>query len=84
MSNQKWASTGNFLSGKREGGGERERGAGWQAGQQAGIFKARLSLGVIKGRDRNTEIQGDREIEIKRHRDRADNKNPEQGSPTSS
>ncbi len=25
LSNQKWASTGNFLSGKKEGGGERER-----------------------------------------------------------
>ena len=36
---------------------ERERGAGWQAGQQAGIFKVRLGLGVIEGRDRNTEIQ---------------------------
>ncbi len=41
---------------------------GGQAGQQAGIFKVRLGLGEIEGRD----------IEIKGHRDRADNKNPEQ------
>ncbi len=47
---------------------ERERGVGGQAGQQAGIFKVRLGLGEIEGRD----------IEIKGHRDRADNKNPEQ------
>jgi hypothetical protein len=39
----------------------RERGADWQAGQQAGIFKVMLGLGVVEGRDRNTEIQGDRE-----------------------
>jgi hypothetical protein len=39
----------------------KERRAGWQAGQQAGIFKVRLGLGVIEGRDRNTERQGDRE-----------------------
>jgi hypothetical protein len=48
LSNQKWASTGNFLSGKREGGvvryrgvggGERERGVGGWAGQQAVISK---------------------------------------------
>ena len=40
----------------------RERGAGWQAGQQAGIFKVSSNgLGVMEGRDRNTEIQGDRE-----------------------
>ncbi len=69
MSNQKWASTGNFLSGKSEGGGERERGAGWQAGQQAGLFKVMLGLGVIEGRDRNTEIQRYRDTEIKRYRD---------------
>jgi hypothetical protein len=47
---------------------ERERGVGGQAGQQAGIFKVRLGLGEIEGRY----------IEIKGHRDRADNKNPEQ------
>ncbi len=48
MSNQKWASTaGNFLSGKREGGGMRERERGSRAGQQAGIFKVKL------GRDRD-------------------------------
>ncbi len=46
---------------ERERAGVRERGAGWQAGQQAGIFKVRLGLGVIEERDRNTEIQGDRE-----------------------
>jgi hypothetical protein len=45
--NQK-ATTGNFLSGKREGRGERERGVGRSAGQQVGIFK-------IEGRDRHTE-----------------------------
>jgi hypothetical protein len=50
-----------FLIWKERGRGERERGAGWQAGQQAGIFKVRLGLGVIEGRDRNTERQGDRE-----------------------
>ncbi len=54
-----------FLIWKERGRGERERererGAGWQAGQQAGIFKVWLGLGVIEGRDRNTEIQGDRE-----------------------
>ena len=66
MSNQKWASTGNFLSGKREGGGERERGAGWQAGQQAGIFNVRLGLGVIEGRDRNTDRDTGRKREIKK------------------
>jgi hypothetical protein len=33
--------------------GERERG-GW-AGQQADIFKVRLGLGEIEGRDRDTE-----------------------------
>jgi hypothetical protein len=46
---------------ERERAGLRERGAGWQAGQQAGIFKVMLGLGVIEGRNRNTEIQGDRE-----------------------
>jgi hypothetical protein len=35
----------------------RERERGWLAG----IFKVRLCSGVIEGRDRNTEIQGDRE-----------------------
>jgi hypothetical protein len=39
----------------------KERGAGWQAGKQAGIFKVKLGLRVKEGRDRNTEIQGDRE-----------------------
>ena len=41
---------------------------GGQAGQQAPIFKVRIGLGEIEGRD----------IEIKGRRDRADNKNPEQ------
>ena len=51
-----------FLIWKERGQGrERERGAGWQAGQQAGIFKVRLGLGVLEGRDRNTERQGERE-----------------------
>jgi hypothetical protein len=36
----------NFLSGKTEGGGERERGG--RAGQQAGIFKVRLGLGEVE------------------------------------
>ena len=34
------STAGNFLSGKRQGGGKRKRGS-WE-GQQAGIFKARL------------------------------------------
>jgi hypothetical protein len=47
MSNQQLVSTtGIFLSGKRERGGERERG-GQGGGQQAGVFKNRLSLGEI-------------------------------------
>ena len=41
-----------FLIWKERGRGERER--GWPAGQQVGIFKARLGLGEI-------EIQRDRE-----------------------
>ncbi len=42
-------------------------------GKQAGIFKVRLCLGEIEmKRDR------ERDIETKRHRDRGDNKNPEQ------
>ncbi len=69
MSNQKWASTGNFLSGKSKGGGwERERERGGCAGQQAVIFKVRIGLGGIEGSYRET----------KKHRDRADNKNPRQ------
>ncbi len=36
--------------------GVRERG-----GRQAGLFKLRLGLGEIEGRDRETEIQRDRE-----------------------
>ncbi len=38
----------------------RER-RGRQASQQAGLFKLRLGLGEIEGRDRETEIQRDRE-----------------------
>jgi hypothetical protein len=51
------SATGNFLSGKREGagGGERERKWGGRAGQQAAIFKVRLGLGDIEGRDRVIE-----------------------------
>ncbi len=44
---------------ERERAGVREREG--LAGRQAGIFKVRLGLGAIEGRDRNTEIQGDRE-----------------------
>jgi hypothetical protein len=47
---------------------------GGRAGPQAGIYRVRLGLGKIEGRDRERY----RDIEIKRHRDRADNKNPEQ------
>jgi hypothetical protein len=50
LSNQKRA--GNFLSGKREGGAERERGG--STGQQASIFKVRLGFGKIERRDRDT------------------------------
>jgi hypothetical protein len=61
--NQKRASaTGNFLSGKREGGGERE--GGGSAGQQAGIFKIRF------WRDRK---ERQRYKEIEKHRDTVDN-----------
>ncbi len=49
--------------------GERQGQADVWAGLQAGIFKVRLGLG-------ETEIERYREIET--HRDRADNKNPEQ------
>ncbi len=64
-----------MLSGKIEGGGEREK-SGW-AGQQACIFRVRLWKDrKIEGRDRDTERQKD--IETKRHRHRAYNKNPEQ------
>ena len=41
-----------------------------------GIFKVRLGLGEIEGRDRDTERK--RDIETKRLRDRADNKNHKQ------
>jgi hypothetical protein len=41
-----------------------------------GIFKVRLGLGEIEGRDRDTEKYRDKKT--KRHRDRADNKNPKQ------
>jgi hypothetical protein len=51
----------SYLERERAGEREREGLAGWQAGQQAGIFKVMLGLGVIEGRGRNTEIQGDRE-----------------------
>jgi hypothetical protein len=44
------------LSGKREGGGETERGAGGWARQQAGIFKVRSGMGEIE-RYRETERQ---------------------------
>jgi hypothetical protein len=44
----------NFLSGKRAGGGKRERGG--RAGRQASILKVRLGLVAI-------------ETEIKRHRE---------------
>ncbi len=43
------------------------------AGQQAGIFKVKLGLGEIEWRYREIERYRNR-----RHRDRADNKNPEQ------
>jgi hypothetical protein len=46
---------------------ERDRVVG-RLGQLASIFKVRLGLGEIEGRDRETE----------RQRNRADNKNPEQ------
>ncbi len=69
MSNQYRASTtGNILSGKREGRGEREG----QVSRQAYL---ELSYAWERGRDRG-EIQRYRELE--RHRDRGDNKNPEQ------
>ena len=45
---------------ERERAGVRERGAGWQAG----IFKVRLGLGVIEGRDRNTDRDTGRKREI--------------------
>ena len=44
----------NFLSGKRDGGGKRERGG--QAGRQASILKVRLGLVAIV-----TEIKKHRE-----------------------
>jgi hypothetical protein len=47
----------NNLYGKIEK-GERE---GGRAGQLAGIFKVRLGLGELEGRDRDTEIQRNRE-----------------------
>jgi hypothetical protein len=69
------------------GGREREG----QAGQQSSIFKVSLGLGEIERKKAETEIQRDieiegrdwdteryRDIEAKRHRDRADSKNPEQ------
>ncbi len=37
-----------FLIGK-------ERGKGWWAGQQAGIYKVNIGLGEIEGRGRDTE-----------------------------
>ncbi len=54
---------------EREGGGEREReevrerGVGRWLGRSAGLFKVRLGLGEIEGRDRERyrEIQSDRE-----------------------
>ncbi len=60
-SNQKWASTGNLLSWKSEGWGERERG-GW-VDQQSVIFKVRFDLGEKEGRDRDTEIERHRNKE---------------------
>ncbi len=70
MSNQKWASkSANHL--ERE--GEEGERVGW-GGQQAGIFKVRLGLGEIEGRDWDTVRK--RDIETKRHRDRVANKNP--------
>jgi hypothetical protein len=62
LTKKRASATGNFLSGKREGGGERE--GGGLAGQQAVIFKVRF------WRDRK-ERQLYIEIEI--HRDRVDN-----------
>jgi hypothetical protein len=48
-----------FLIWKERGG---ERGAGWRAGQQSGLFKVRLGLGEIEGKYR--EIEGkDRDTE---------------------
>jgi hypothetical protein len=50
--------TGNFFSGKREGGGGREREGGVRergVGKQAGTFKVRLGLVEIEGRDGDTE-----------------------------
>ncbi len=38
---------------------DRER--DWQAGQQVGIFKVRLGLGEVEGKDIETEKQIDRE-----------------------
>jgi hypothetical protein len=49
----------SYLERERE--GARERGAGGQEGQQAGILKVRLGLGEIEGTDRETEIQRYRE-----------------------
>jgi uncharacterized protein YaiL (DUF2058 family) len=55
------------------------------AGQQVGIFKVSSGLGEIEGRDRDTEIEGrdrdteiQRDREIERQRNKADNKNPQQ------
>jgi len=49
----------SYLEREREGvTREREGWPGW-AGQQAGIFKVRLSLGEIKGRDKDTERKRD-------------------------
>jgi hypothetical protein len=58
--------------------GEREGWASGWAGQPVGIFKVRVGLEEkeIEGRGRVKERK--RDIEINRHRERADYKNPKQ------
>ncbi len=51
--------------------------AGGWAGHQASILKVWLGLGEIEGRDGDRDTQRDKET--KRHRDKADSKNPPQG-----
>ena len=60
----------NFLAGKKQGGGERERGlAGEQVNSQAYLRLVRFETdSQIEGRDRDTERQ--RDIEKNRERER--------------
>ncbi len=51
----------SFYNREREREGMREREKGRREVQQAGLFKLRLGLEEIEGRDRETEIQRDRE-----------------------